>query len=132
MNINQKIIGLMLVGTLSTSSLLAAPTLALASELPKQDVEVYMLEEESTPTATVLRERGRCTDSYSKEWCDAHGFQNNRPVPHKVKLTKKEADCYWSLVQAGVGGAIGTVTQGPGGALQAAAAVAWALWNCGL
>lgn len=132
MDINQKMIGLVLAGTLSTSCLLAAPTLALASEPPQQDAEVYMLEEDGTPNATVLRERGRCTDSYSKEWCDAHGFQNNRPVPHKVKLTKKEADCYWSLVQAGVEGAIGAVTRGPGGALHAATAVAWALWNCGL
>lgn len=67
MDINHKIIGLVLVGTLSISGLLAAPTLALVSELSQQDAEVYMLEEEGTSNATVLRERGRCTDSYSKE-----------------------------------------------------------------
>lgn len=131
MKAQQKVIVIALIGTLAVPSLTAAPAFAAASEPPSPEAEVYVLEEEEAGTTT-LRERGRCTDSYSKEWCDSHGFQNNRPVPHKVKLTKKEADCYWGLVQAGVGGAIGTVTQGPGGALQAAAAVAWALWNCGL
>lgn len=42
-------------------------------------------------------ERGRCTDSYSKAWCDSHGFANNRPVPHKVKLNAKEEACLRDL-----------------------------------
>lgn len=131
MKTQQKAIAIALIGTLAASSLTAAPAFAAASEPSSQKAEVYVLEEEESG-ATTLRERGRCTDSYPKEWCDSHGFQNNRPVPHKVQLTKKEADCYWSLVGAGLTGAIGTVVSGPGGALTAAADVAWTLWMCAL
>ena len=44
-----------------------------------------------------LFERERCTDSYSKAWCDSHGSANNRTVPHKVKLNAKEEACLRDL-----------------------------------
>lgn len=82
MKTQQKAIVIALIGTLAVSSLTAVPAFAATSEPPSREAEVYVLEEEEAGTTT-LRERGRCTDSYSKEWCDSHGFQNNRPVPHK-------------------------------------------------
>lgn len=88
MKTQQKAIVIALIGTLAVSSLTAVPAFAATSEPPSREAEVYVLEEEGAGTTT-LRERGRCTDSYSKEWCDSHGFQNNRPVPHKVPLNKK-------------------------------------------
>ena len=76
-----------------------------------------------------VRERGRCTDSYSKEWCNAHGFTNNRPVPHVVKLTPKEQKCYNELLISSIGIA-GSVWTGPGGTLIATATTAFRLFNC--
>lgn len=76
-------------------------------------------------------ERGRCADSYSKAWCDSHGFANNRPVPHKVKLIPKEEACLRDLYVAGTAGVIaGYVTKGPGGALYATARAAYQLFTC--
>lgn len=110
MKTQQKAIVIALIGTLAVSSLTAVPAFAATSEPPSREAEVYVLEEEEAGTTT-LRERGRCTDSYSKEWCDSHGFQNNRPVPHKVPLNKKEEDCLrkffisetGQLLKAGIG-----------------------------
>ena len=82
MKTQQKAIVIALMGTLAVSSLTAVPAFAATSEPPSREAEVYVLEEEGAGTTT-LRERGRCTDSYSKEWCDSHGFQNNRPVPQR-------------------------------------------------
>ncbi len=129
MNIKQKAITIAMIGA-AVSSLVTAPVLATAVELPPQEAKVYLLKEEGQPGATVPRERGRCTDSYSKAWCDSHGFQNNRPVPHKVQLTKKEADCYWGLVKDGVGWVLSVVTKDPRGVLSATADVAYTLHNC--
>lgn len=76
-------------------------------------------------------ERGRCTDSYSKAWCDSHGFANNRPVPHKVKLIPKEEACLRDLYVAGTAGVIaGYVTKGPAGALYATARASYRLFTC--
>lgn len=130
MSIKQKAISIAMIGTVAASSLATTPALAVASELSPQETEIFMIAEDEQPGTTVLRERGRCTDSYSKEWCDSHGFQNNRPVPHKVNLTKRESDCYWGMLKAGSKTFINAVTQGPAGVLKAAPSVAYALWKC--
>lgn len=76
-------------------------------------------------------ERGYCTDSYSKAWCDSHGFANNRPVPHQVKLNAKEEACLRELYIAGTASVIAElITQGPGGGLFATAMVSFNLFNC--
>lgn len=130
MNTKEKTIIATLIGIVITSSLTAAPAFAIASELPSQKTEVYTLEEDNQPEATVLHERGRCTDSYSKEWCDSHGFKNNRPVPHKVQLTKKEADCYYNMIRNGAEWFFAAVTKNVSGALFATADIAYTLHNC--
>ena len=129
MSIKHKAITIAMIGV-AVSSLVTAPVLATAVELPPQETKVYVLEEEGQRGATVLRERGRCTDSYSKAWCDSHGFKNNRPVPHKVQLTKKEADCYWGLVKDGIGWVLSAVTKDSRGVLSATANVAYTLHKC--
>lgn len=76
-------------------------------------------------------ERGRCTDSYSKAWCDSHGFANNRTVPHKVKLNVKEESCLRDPYLAGTAEVIaGLVTTGPGGGLFATAMTSCRLFTC--
>lgn len=53
------------------------------------------------------RERGRCTDVYSKSWCNAHGYKNNRPVG-KVTMSAKERECaYRILALFGKGACVG-------------------------
>lgn len=130
MTTQQKPIILAVIGALVASSLTAAPTLAIASEATSQEAEVYTLENEKETGETILRERGRCTDSYSKEWCDAHGFQNNRPVPHKVQLTEKEAECYWGLIRNGAEWVVTAVTKDGRGFLFATADAASTLFKC--
>lgn len=129
MKTQQKAIVIALIGTLAVSSLTAVPAFAATSEPPSREAEVYVLEEEEAGTTT-LRERGRCTDSYSKEWCDSHGFQNNRPVPHKVQLTEKEAECYWGLIRNGAEWVVTAVTKDARGFLFATADVASTLFKC--
>lgn len=77
------------------------------------------------------RERGQCTDSYSRAWCNSHGFANNRPVPHAVTLNAQERRCYNSLIAAGLQTAItALVTPGAAGALIAAPGIAFSFFNC--
>ena len=75
-------------------------------------------------------ERGQCTDRFSKAWCDAHGFKNNRPVPGTVKLNAKERKCYNELLITNAGLAASMVWTGPGGALVGSAASVFRLFNC--
>lgn len=78
-----------------------------------------------------LFERRRCTDSYSKAWCDSHGSANNRTVPHKVKLNAKEEACLRDPYLAGTAEVIaGLVTTGPGGGLFATAMTSYRLFTC--
>lgn len=89
---------------------------------------------ESTTTKITIYpffERGRCTDSYSKAWCDSHGFANNRPVPHKVKLNAKEEACLRDPYLAGTAEVIaGLVTTGPSGGFFATAMTSYRLFIC--
>ena len=80
MKTQQKAIVIALIGTLAVSSLTAVPAFAATSEPPSREAEVYVLEEEEAGTTT-LRERGRCTDSYSKEWCDSPRVPEQPPRP---------------------------------------------------
>ncbi len=64
---------------------------------PAESSEIYVGDNYDENYNISPFERGRCTDSYSKAWCDSHGFANNRPVPHKVKLNAKEEACLRDL-----------------------------------
>ena len=98
---------------------------------PAESSEIYVGDNYDENYNISPFERGRCTDSYSKAWCDSHGFANNRPVPHKVKLIPKEEACLRDLYVAGTAGVIaGYVTKGPGGALYATARAAYQLFTC--
>ncbi|MCI5723429.1 MAG: hypothetical protein MR283_05415 [Erysipelotrichaceae bacterium] len=79
----------------------------------------------------LLRDRGRCTDRFSWEWCVAHGYSNNRPVGSSVRLTKRELDCviktYGSLAEGVIAGAL---TPAGIGIYYAAAQAAYRFWTC--
>lgn len=110
------------------------PTTAFATSaemVPGNNDEVYVSDTYSEDIRIETRERGRCTDSYSKAWCDAHGFTNNRPVPGSVKLNAKERACYSKLVINGTFDVIRNfVVAGPGGALYASADATYKLFAC--
>lgn len=55
-----------------------------------------------TSTGIASADKGHCTDSHSKEWCDSHGYENNRPVAPMVKLTKAQEKCFWTAVSSGI------------------------------
>ena len=81
---------------------------------PAESSEIYVGDNYDENYDISLFERGRCTDSYSKAWCDSHGFANNRTVPHKVKLNAKEEACLRDPYLAGTAEVIaGLVTTGP-------------------
>lgn len=116
-------------------AILLTPTVALAA----QDASTGKLPQIYTSSSytetdddyTGFRTRGFCTDAYSKEWCDAHGFSDNRPVPHKVKLTPKEERCLQDFYVHGAIGALGSLVTGSApGALFATASVAYDLFRC--
>lgn len=77
------------------------------------------------------RTRGNCTDSYSRGWCNSHGYANNRPVPGRVILNSQELNCYFKAVAQGVAETVfwGVVKQ-PNGVYMAISSTAWRLWNC--
>lgn len=97
------------------------------------DDEVYY--EQNATEYMLMRERGRCTDVYSRGWCNAHGYKNNRPVGATVRLNAKEEKCvkqlYGSLAAALAQGVISVVT-GSGGVTGyvAAASAAYSFWVC--
>lgn len=92
--------------------------------------DIYVPDNYQDPGIMPL-ERGQCTDVYSKAWCDAHGYKNNRPVGKMVKLTKKERDCYYGALADGVWtGLTGAVTASVAGVLMAPPAVAFSFFNC--
>lgn len=64
---------------------------------PAESSEIYVGDNYDENYDISLFERGRCTDSSSKAWCDSHGSANNRTVPHKVKLNAKEEACLRDL-----------------------------------
>lgn len=80
--------------------------------------------------SVIKRTKGTCTDRYSREWCNAHGFSNNRPVPEKVGLNEKELRCYVSLLASGSIAATEVITLDPKGIIEASVAFAVCLWGC--
>lgn len=115
---------------LAISAISATPAAAFAHEVSDAGAEVYVLDQQPSDSKQEDPERGRCTDSYSKEWCDSHGFKNNRPVPHAVKLTKQELACYYGLIRNGVSAVTALVKKSPLGVAVAVADVAFTLWTC--
>ena len=98
---------------------------------PAESSDIYVGDNYDENYDISLFERGRCTDSYSKAWCDSHGFANNRTVPHKVKLNAKEEACPRDPYLAGAAEVIaGLVTTGPGGGFFATAMTSYRLFIC--
>ena len=62
--------------------------------------EIYVDEDYGNQTNEGIqpRNRGNCTDFYTREWCNAHGYQNNRPVGGTVALNAKEKKCYLNVL----------------------------------
>lgn len=89
--------------------------------------EVYY-EQNAEPAR--MRTRGTCSEVYSRAWCNAHGYGNNRPVPGRVRLNAKEQRCvkqlYGSLAAAV---ASGIISGGSGWYVGAASAV-YGFWLC--
>lgn len=125
--------------TLTSLALCAALTLSPAAMAfadiggepanPGGSGDIYVPDNYQDPGIMPL-ERGQCTDRFSKAWCDAHGFKNNRPVPGTVKLNAKERKCYNELLITNAGLAASMVWTGPGGALVGSAASVFRLFNC--
>ena len=83
-------------------SLVMTPFVPVAAAYADVDLPPRAARSTSETITTIITiytffERGRCTDSYSKAWCDSHGSANNRTVPHKVKLNAKEEACLRDL-----------------------------------
>lgn len=98
---------------------------------PAESSEIYVGDNYDENYDISPFERGRCTDSYSKAWCDSHGSANNRPVPHKVKLNAKEEACLRDPYLAGTAEVIaGLVTTGPSGGFFATAMTSYRLFTC--
>lgn len=77
------------------------------------------------------RTRGNCTDSYSRAWCNSHGYANNRPVGHTVVLNAQEQRCYNALIASGLQASVTSlVTLNASGLLIAAPFIAYNLYNC--
>lgn len=75
--------------------------------------------------------RGQCTDTHSKEWCDNNGYKNNRPVAYPIKLTPKQADCYWTFIKKFGFTSIAVFVDPVGGALYGTEAAVEILDKCG-
>lgn len=92
--------------------------------------EVYLPDNYQEPGIMPL-ERGQCTDVYSRAWCNAHGYRNNRPVGKMVKLNAKEKACYYKFLGKAVAKTItGAITKGPAGALMGPPSAAFSLFKC--
>lgn len=122
--------------TLMISLIVLSPTLAIATPVFAETAlttnnEIYVPDTYNSEEGIVPYERGRCTDSYSKEWCDSHGFANNRPVPHSVQLNAKEKKCLTSFYISAAGQIlIAGVTLNPAGIYIGTPVAAFQLWNC--
>lgn len=83
-------------------------------------------QETSAPVIGQTRERGKCTDTHSKDWCKAHGYGNNRPVGASLPLTPQQQRCvikhYGSAAKAL---ATGLFSMTPQGALVALGVAGW-------
>lgn len=116
--------------TLSTS--IAMPSLyAYANSVDKLTygyTKIYTGNHDSQQP--VRRTRGNCTDVYSKTWCNAHGYGNNRPVGARVTLTQREKDCLFRYYIVAGNIVIAGVTKSASGIWTATANAAYTLWVC--
>ncbi|MEG0093347.1 MAG: hypothetical protein RR945_00005 [Erysipelotrichaceae bacterium] len=91
------------ITTLLCFSSFCLPTMANSSESNSNFIdtnEIYVDDNYNQYSSGEVqpRNRGNCTDVYTREWCNAHGFENNRPVPGSVQLNAKEKRCYFEML----------------------------------
>lgn len=65
------------------------------------------------------RDRGKCTDAHTWEWCKENGYGNNRPVGGKVELSPELSRCYWTFIRKGLYTALTSAVSPINGALYA-------------
>lgn len=126
---------IVIVGMLLSISMSSMPVLA-NTENDDNDgytTEIYVDENYGNQTNEGIqpRTRGNCTDVYSRAWCNAHGYQNNRPVPGSVKLIQSEINCYLKWSAIGVAkGVTSLVTGNVVSGLWSTASTVFKLFNC--
>lgn len=115
-------------------ALSSMPTAALAKPIVSADGSgpAYAAEEQAD-SAGPRRERGTCSQVYSRAWCNAHGYANNRPVGASVitQLNQREKNCllaWYGSEAAAV--ASGFASVNGAGALVGTVAAAYQLWVC--
>lgn len=98
----------------------------------ENETQIYVDENYDTQANRNItpRNRGNCTDVYSRDWCNSHGYQNNRPVPGKVLLNDRERRCYFNLLASGTQTSLTVLVSGPTSALVAAPIVVFRFFNC--
>ncbi|MBP3893945.1 MAG: hypothetical protein J6D34_07900 [Atopobiaceae bacterium] len=100
-----------------------------------ESYQIYVDERVSTEETSVggiikPKTKGNCTDLYPREWCNAHGYGNNRPVGARVNLNSKEKSCLIKWY-GGIAKAISLgIVQNYGGAVVGAASTCVKLWYC--
>lgn len=88
-------------------------------------------QEPAAPVIGQTRERGKCTDTHSKEWCKAHGYGNNRPVGETLPLTTKQRKCIYAFAgDEALALAKGLITLSPSGAALGTAIAIAKCWWC--
>lgn len=112
-----------------TPNLVAAATMPAEQDFNKVYIK-HELENQKPIYDVHARTRGNCTDTHSLEWCKNNGYENNRPVPGKVILSGKAAECYWFCVRRGIMTSLTSLVNPVGGALYEADSVAEALAKC--
>lgn len=126
---------MIIVSSLLSLSLSGLPVYANTPDNDKASstTEIYVDENYGNQTSESItpRNRGNCTDVYSRAWCNAHGYQNNRPVGGTVILNKDERRCYFGLISSGLHTEITLLVYGAqAGALIAVPFIAFELFNC--
>lgn len=127
---SKKLIALLFV----VCSLMSTPVAAIAEPmLMENGGEVGYTVEEEGESSGPRRERGTCSQVYSRAWCNAHGYANNRPVGASVitQLNQKEKNCLLSWYGSEAAAiASGFVSLNGMGALVGTAAASYQLWVC--
>ncbi|MGO3751589.1 MAG: hypothetical protein ACTJGH_02345 [Peptoniphilaceae bacterium] len=112
-----------------TPNLVAAATMPAEQDFNKIYIK-HELENRKPIYDVRARTRGKCTDTHSWEWCKNNGYENNRPVPGKVILTGKAAECYWFCIRKGLMASLTSLVSPAGGDLYAVDSVAEAFDKC--
>ncbi len=110
------------------------PMAALAKPVVATDGNASGYAAEVQESSSVLRrERGTCSQVYSRAWCNAHGYANNRPVGASVitQLNQREKNCllkWYGSEAAAI--AVNAATLNAAGLLASTAQNAFNLWLC--